>query len=38
MSRNSFVARLLEEYDAYAVCDEVYEHVIFDGRNHLPLR
>lgn len=34
----SFVARLLEEYDAYAVCDEVYEHVIFDGRNHLPLR
>ena len=33
----SFMARLLEEYDAYAVCDEVYEHVIFDGRSHLPL-
>ena len=28
---NSFVVRLLEEYDAYAVCDEVYEHVTTGG-------
>lgn len=31
------VARLLERYDAYAVCDEVYEHLVFDGREHVPL-
>jgi aspartate/methionine/tyrosine aminotransferase len=23
--------------DAYAICDEVYEHIIFDGRRHIPL-
>jgi aspartate/methionine/tyrosine aminotransferase len=33
----ALVARLLEEYDAYAVCDEVYEHLLFDGRRHIPL-
>ena len=32
-----FIAGLLEEFDAYAVCDEVYEHVLFDGRKHVPL-
>ena len=32
-----FIADLLERYDAYAVCDEVYEHIIFDGREHIPL-
>jgi aspartate/methionine/tyrosine aminotransferase len=32
-----FIAALLEEYDAYAVCDEVYEHLLFDGRRHVPL-
>jgi N-succinyldiaminopimelate aminotransferase len=31
------VARLLEQHDAYAVCDEVYEHLVFDGRTHIPL-
>ena len=24
-------------HDAYAVCDEVYEHVVFDGEPHVPL-
>ncbi len=24
-------------YDALAVCDEVYEHLVFDGRPHVPL-
>ncbi|TFH46883.1 MAG: aminotransferase class I/II-fold pyridoxal phosphate-dependent enzyme, partial [Lysobacterales bacterium] len=28
---------LLEKYDCYAICDEVYEHLVFDGRNHIPL-
>ncbi len=32
-----FIADLLVEHDAYAVCDEVYEHIIFDGRRHRPL-
>ncbi len=33
----SLIARLLVEYDAYAVCDEVYEHLVFDGKRHIPL-
>jgi N-succinyldiaminopimelate aminotransferase len=33
----SFIAGLLEAHDAYAVCDEVYEHLLFDGRRHVPL-
>lgn len=33
----AFIAGLLEEFDAYAVCDEVYEHLVFDGRAHVPL-
>lgn len=33
----AFIAGLLEKHDAYAVCDEVYEHLIFDGRQHIPL-
>lgn len=32
-----FIAALLEKHDAYAVCDEVYEHLVFDGRPHVPL-
>ena len=33
----AFVAGLLETHDAYAVCDEVYEHLVFDGAAHRPL-
>lgn len=33
----TLIGSLLEQYDAYAVCDEVYEHLIFDGRPHIPL-
>jgi aspartate/methionine/tyrosine aminotransferase len=32
-----FVADLLIKHDAYAVCDEVYEHIVFDGCAHIPL-
>lgn len=32
-----FIADLLVRYDAYAVCDEVYEHIVFDGWRHVPL-
>lgn len=31
------LARFCQEFDTYAVCDEVWEHVIFDGREHIPL-
>jgi aspartate/methionine/tyrosine aminotransferase len=31
------IAELLQGHDAYAVCDEVYEHLVFDGREHVPL-
>lgn len=32
-----FIAALVEKHDAFAVCDEVYEHLAFDGRAHIPL-
>ncbi len=31
------ISDLLIQYDAYAVCDEVYEHITYDGRAHTPL-
>jgi aspartate/methionine/tyrosine aminotransferase len=30
------LARLVEAHDAYVVCDEVYEHIVFGGARHLP--
>jgi aspartate/methionine/tyrosine aminotransferase len=33
----AFIADLLVRHDCYAVCDEVYEHLTFDGRRHIPL-
>jgi aspartate/methionine/tyrosine aminotransferase len=31
------VARVIARSNAIAICDEVYEHLVFDGRAHLPL-
>lgn len=31
------IADLCQKYDVIAVCDEVYEHIIFDGVEHIPL-
>jgi N-succinyldiaminopimelate aminotransferase len=31
------LAAFLRRYDSYAVCDEVYEHLVFDRRAHVPL-
>ncbi|MFN0090253.1 MAG: aminotransferase [Acidimicrobiales bacterium] len=28
------LAEYVERFDAYVVCDEVYEHLVFDGRAH----
>jgi aspartate/methionine/tyrosine aminotransferase len=33
----AFIADLLVRHDCYAVCDEVYEHLTFDGWRHVPL-
>jgi len=32
-----FIAALLNEHDAYGVCDEVYEHLVFAPARHIPL-
>jgi N-succinyldiaminopimelate aminotransferase len=37
LSELELLAQFLTRYDAYAVCDEVYEHLVFDGRRHIPL-
>jgi len=31
------IAELAIAHDAFVVCDEVYEHLVFDGRQHRPL-
>jgi len=36
-SELEFIAALVRKHDCYAICDEVYEHLVFDGREHIPL-
>ena len=31
------IGSLIEKHDTYAICDEVYEHLVFDGQPHIPL-
>ncbi|WP_366656083.1 aminotransferase [Fodinicurvata sp. EGI_FJ10296] len=31
------LADLVVVNDLFAICDEVYEHIVFDGRRHIPL-
>ncbi|MCX7933375.1 MAG: aminotransferase, partial [Rhodovarius sp.] len=33
----AFIADLITRHDVYAICDEVYEHLTFDGWRHIPL-
>ena len=33
----AIIAELVVAHDAIAICDEVYEHIIFDGARHVPL-
>ena len=33
----AFIAGLVRRHDTYAICDEVYEHLTFDGCRHIPL-
>lgn len=37
MAELKLLARFCEEYDAVAICDEVWEHVVFDGRKHISM-
>jgi aspartate/methionine/tyrosine aminotransferase len=32
-----FIAELVIRHDCYAICDEVYEHLVYDGKKHIPL-
>ncbi len=31
------LGRICQEHNLIAICDEVWEHVVFDGREHIPL-
>lgn len=31
------IASYIRKFDCYAVCDEVYEHIVCDGHAHIPL-
>ncbi len=31
------IAELCQEYDAVAVTDEIYEYMVYDGREHIPM-
>ncbi|CAN5269500.1 aminotransferase [soil metagenome] len=33
----ALIAELCIKHDVIAICDEVYEHILFDGRRHVPL-
>ncbi len=33
----AFIAELIARHDTYAICDEVYEHLVFAPARHIPL-
>lgn len=36
-SELEFIAALCQEYNALAISDEIYEHIIYDGTEHTPI-
>src|SRR3954471_13467695 len=32
-----FIAGLCQEFDALAITDEIYEHILYDGATHIPI-
>jgi aminotransferase len=32
-----FIAQLCQEFDALAITDEIYEHIVYDGAQHIPM-
>ena len=35
MEEMTLIADLCKKYDTYAIMDEVYEHIVYDGRKHI---
>ncbi len=33
----TFISDLILKHDTFAICDEVYEHIVFDDQSHIPL-
>src|SRR6202042_3617240 len=31
------IANLCQEFDALAITDEIYEHILYDGASHIPI-
>lgn len=31
------IAELAQEFDTYVICDEVYQHLVYDGGEHIPM-
>ncbi|MBX9692059.1 MAG: aminotransferase class I/II-fold pyridoxal phosphate-dependent enzyme [Cyanobacteria bacterium] len=31
------IAELCQEFDVVAICDEIYEHMVYDGKKHIPM-
>ena len=36
-SQLEFIASLCQEFDALAITDEIYEHIVYDGFQHVPM-
>jgi aspartate/methionine/tyrosine aminotransferase len=36
-SQLEFIASLCQEFDALAITDEIYEHIVYDGFRHIPM-
>ena len=33
----TYIAQLCQEFDAYVITDEIYEHILYDGREHISI-
>jgi aminotransferase len=36
LSQLKALGELCEEYDCLIICDEIYEHIVYDGEKHIP--
>ena len=36
-SELEYIAELCQEFDALAITDEIYEHILYDGTEHIPI-
>ena len=33
----SYIAKLAQEFDTLVITDEIYEHILYDGAEHIPM-